>query len=269
MMLRMSKSHRVATGTPKWGMFFTLLAGLASLAGICTAPNPVPVAGKPWAMPLALGGHLKMVWIAPGTFTMGSPKSEPGHREDETQFQVKLTHGFWMGATEVTVGEWRDVMGTDLRGHLTEVINNNTLYDFAGRMLTIRDFMNMSRDGDVGRYLANETDNLPIYFTSWNDAMEFCEKLSQRERKAGRLPAGYKYTLPTEAQWEYAARAGTTDATFAGPLVVVENAAPVLDNIAWYVANSTQGIREKASGLPSPGRARWGQRIRMPGACLT
>jgi formylglycine-generating enzyme required for sulfatase activity len=189
-----------------------------------------------------------MAWIAPGSFTMGSPASEPGHRDDEAQFQVTLTHGYWMGATEVTVAQWRDVMGTDLRQHLTDVINDDTLYDFPDRKATIRDFMGMSRDVDVGKYLANEADDLPMYFTSWNDATAFCEKLTERERKAGRLPAGYKYTLPTEAQWEYAARAGTTEATFAGPLVVVGKTAPVLDGIAWYGADSPDGYSGKSLG---------------------
>ncbi len=51
--------------------------------------------------------------------------------------------------------------------------------------------------------------SLPVSRVSWNEAMEFCWKLTKRERSAGRLPAGYVYTLPTEAEWEYACRAGT------------------------------------------------------------
>jgi formylglycine-generating enzyme required for sulfatase activity len=248
MMLLMT--HDIGTGarTHRWAMLVLTLAGFAFLAGNGGGANSAPLAGSPWALPLATGGALQMVWVPPGSFTMGSPATEPGHRDDETQFQVTLTHGFWMGATEVTVAEWRDVMGTDLRGHLTGVIDDNTLYDFPGGKKTIRDFMGMSRDADIGRYLANEADDLPMYFTSWNDAMAFCAKLTERERKSGRLPAGYKYTLPTEAQWEYTARAGTTGATFAGPLMVQGNAASVLDAIAWYVADSTQGYSGKSLG---------------------
>ena len=174
---------------------------------------------------------------------MGSPESEPGRHADETQHQVTLTHGFWIGATELTVAQWREVMRTDLRGHLADVIKDDTLYDFQGRKRTIRDFMNMSLDGDIGRYLGNEEDTLPMYFASWNDAMEFCGKLTERERKAGRLPAGYKYTLPTEAQWEYAVRAGTTTATFA----------PDIEDIAWYGANASQGYSGKTVGRSSAG----------------
>jgi formylglycine-generating enzyme required for sulfatase activity len=184
-----------------------------------------------------------LVRIKAGTFIMGSPESEPGRHADETQHQVTLTHDYWMGATELTVAQWREVMGTDLRGHLADVIKDDTLYEFQGRQRTIRDFMNMSLDGDIGRYLGNEEDTLPMYFVSWNDAMAFCAKLTEREQKAGRLPVGYKYTLPTEAQWEYAVRAGTTEATFA----------PNIADIAWYGANASQGYTGKTVGRSNAG----------------
>ncbi len=71
--------------------------------------------------------------------------------------------------------------------------------------------------------------------------MELCKKLNQRERAAGRLPVGYEYNLPTEAQFEYACRAGTTDATYAGPLILQGHDSPMLDKIAWYDANSPDG----------------------------
>ena len=213
-----------------------LFAALSFAAALPAQEHgPATASGTVWTIPSTQGAALELVWIRPGTFTMGSPDSEPGRRADEAQFRATLTHGYWLGATEVTVAQWRSVMGTDLRSHLADVIHDDTLYDFAGRMRTIRDFMNMSPEGDIGRYLANEEDGLPMYFTSWNDATAFCAKLTQRERNAGRLPSGYRYTLPTEAQWEYAARAGTTEAT-------------VLDSIAWYGANSTKGYSGKSLG---------------------
>jgi formylglycine-generating enzyme required for sulfatase activity len=243
----MPRSHRIRLASHHGAIFLLSLAGFAFLASNGGASNPAPVAGSPWALPLSTGGELKMAWIAPGNFMMGSPTTEFGRHDDEAQFHVTLTHGYWIGATEVTVAEWRDLMGTDLRQHLTDVINDNTLYDFPNGKASIRDFMGMSRDVDVGKYLANEADDLPMYFTSWNDAMAFCAKLTERERQAGRLPAGYKYTLPTEAQWEYAARAGTTGATFAGSLAA-GSATSVLDPIAWYVADSTSGYAGKSLG---------------------
>lgn len=70
-------------------------------------------------------------------------------------------------------------------------------------------------------------DALPVENVSWTEAMEFCQKLTERERAARRLPDGYVYTLPTEAQWEYACRAGTTG-----------EHAGALSAMAWYVQNS-------------------------------
>ena len=90
------------------------------------------------------------------------------------------------------------------------------------------------------KIMANENDRLPMYFVSWYEAMDFCKKLTEQERTAGRLPDGYEYTLPTEAQWEYACRAGTTGATSALPANVNTNDES-LDAIAWYGKNSPNG----------------------------
>ncbi|MGQ0628547.1 MAG: SUMF1/EgtB/PvdO family nonheme iron enzyme [Phycisphaerales bacterium] len=105
-----------------------------------------------------------MVFISPGTFTMGTPATEADRGADETQHQVTLTRGFYLGKTEVTQAQWRAVMGNDPS-------------NFKG-------------------------DTLPVEKVSWDDCAEFCRKLSAKE--------GKKYRLPTEAEWEYACRAGTT-----------------------------------------------------------
>ncbi|MBF0246209.1 MAG: formylglycine-generating enzyme family protein [Planctomycetes bacterium] len=102
---------------------------------------------------------------------------------------VNLTKEFWMGRTEVTQEQWAEVMGSNPA-------------DFKGA-------------------------NLPVENVSWDDAVAFCKKLTERERSAGLLPEGWRYSLPTEAQWEYAYRAGTT-----GPY------AGDLDAMAWYYSNS-------------------------------
>ena len=120
--------------------------------------------GAAWTVP---DYNIEMIWIAPGSFTMG---------EDSSAHRVTLTKGYWLGKYEVTQGQWQAVMGS-----------------------------NPSNFKNVGP-------NGPVEKVSWTDAMDFCRKLTERERAAGRLPAGYEYTLPTEAQWEYACRAGTTTA---------------------------------------------------------
>jgi formylglycine-generating enzyme required for sulfatase activity len=78
-------------------------------------------------------------------------------------------------------------------------------------------------------YFKNAGANAPVEGVSWDDAQEYCRKLTERERAAGRLPAGYEYSLPTEAQWEYACRAGTT-----GPYAGNGD----LSSMGWYDDNS-------------------------------
>ena len=181
---------------------------------------------------------------------------EPGRKPDEgPQTRVTLTRGYWLGKTFVTIGQWKNVMGADVRGQLIKAINDDTLYEMGGKQQTLRDLMHWSRDVDPASYLGNEDEDLPMYFVSWNNAMEFARKLTERERAAGRLPAGYEYNLPTEAQWEYACRAGTTGATYAGP-----NEAGVLDQIAWYDRNSAAGYSGRGLGPTRSGPRSVGQK---------
>ena len=113
---------------------------------------------------------IAMVPIPAGTFTMGSTSLEAAD-DEKTLTEVTLSE-FWLGATEVTQSQFKTIMGAGSPC-------------FQGY-------------------------DLPMEQASWEDAMALCHKLNERERAAGRLPAGYVYTLPTEAQWEYACRAGTT-----------------------------------------------------------
>ena len=121
---------------------------------------------------------LEMIWVEPGTFMMGSPASEPDRNSDETLHEVTLTKGYWLAKYELTQTQWEAVMGSNPS-------------KFKG-------------------------DNLPVEQLSWEDAKAFCVRLQDQESAAGRVPAGYVYKLPTEAQWEYACRAGTTTATTFG-----------------------------------------------------
>ena len=132
-----------------------------------------PASGSNWRIP---GLALDMIWVKPGTFTMGSPESEKGHEDGETAHKVTLTQGFWLGKYEVTQTQWKSLMGENPSSH-TEMGGS-----------------------------------APVDAISWDEAVAFCAKLNEREKDAGRLPDGYEYALPTEAQWEYACRAGTTTA---------------------------------------------------------
>jgi formylglycine-generating enzyme required for sulfatase activity len=115
-----------------------------------------------------------MVFIPSNTFTMGSPTNEMDRTPFEgPQATVTLTHAFWIGKYEVTQGEYLDVMG-----------DNPSNFP-----------------GDLSR---------PASGMNWFEATNYCAKLTQRARTAGRIAPGTKYRLPTEAEWECAARAGTT-----------------------------------------------------------
>ena len=195
-----------------------------------------PTPGKSWNLKLPTNTALPMSWIPPGKFVMGSPETETGRKADESpQTNVTLTKGYWIGKTEVTVAQWKAVTGLSLREKVIKLLNDETLYDFEGKKMRIRDYMGFDKN-DPDKVMANEDDQLPMYFVSWNEAMAFCRKLTEKERAAGRLPIGYEYTLPTEAQWEYACRAGSS--TFTGNL----------DSMAWYGKNSAMGYMGRALG---------------------
>jgi len=223
-----------------------------------------PVAGKPWNLPLNASKTLPLKWVGPGTFTMGSPTSEPGRKGDESpQTTVTLTKGYWLGQTELTVGQWKAVMGESLREHVMKMLNDETVYDFGTRKATLRAFMNFNRE-DPDKIMANEGDSLPMYFVSWNDAMEFCRTLTIRERASGRLPAGYQYSLPTEAEWEYACRAGTMTATYAGPLSTDTKVSALLDSIAWYGGDNWVNYEGRKLGKSGAGPRNAGEKIANP-----
>ncbi len=224
--------------------WFVTSGGAAS----CVAEDATstPYFGQSWKLALATNVILTMVWIPPGQFVMGSPPHDLSARSDESPpTQVTLTRGFWLGKTAVTIGQWKSMMGVGVRGQLVRMLRDDTLYSLGGTQQTVRAFMRFSRDTDPDQYLAGESDDLPMYFVSWNDALEFCGKLNERERRAGRLPAGYEYNLPTEAQFEYACRAGATNAAYAVAAAEDGSGRSGLGAIAWYNANSWDGYTGK------------------------
>jgi formylglycine-generating enzyme required for sulfatase activity len=126
---------------------------------------------------------IQLCWCPPGKFTMGSPPDEPERRPDEDQVAVTLTKGFWMAKYETTQGQWKRVVGK-LPGPLTAELP--------------------------------EGDDYPVGNVNFAEAEAFCQALTELGRRKGDLPPGWEFRLPTEAQWEYACRAGTTMATAFG-----------------------------------------------------
>ncbi len=183
---------------------------------------------------------LRLRWCPPGAFTMGSPKDEPGRDVDEDPYPVTLSDGFWMAETETTQGQWQTVTGRSVREQARRMLDDPTVYRMGGRDVTLREVYKPEPGKDeLASVCAAEAPNIAMYYVSWEDAAEFCRRLNASERAAKRLPRDAEYSLPTEAQWEYACRAGTMTTTYAGPMRVLgDNNVPVLHKIAWYGGNS-------------------------------
>jgi len=147
-----------------------LTLAIMMVMGCRTYRSVGPQPGDVQAVDLGGGVWLGLVWCPPGKFWMGSPESEVDRGNDERQHRVTLTKGFWMGKYEVTQAQWEAVMGR-----------------------------NPSQFRSVGP-------NAPVERVSWNDCQMFVRKLNEmlvaRGEKGG-------FRLPTEAEWEYACRAGT------------------------------------------------------------
>jgi formylglycine-generating enzyme len=117
---------------------------------------------------------MKFIEIPAGTFIMGSPETEQNRKPEEHQHKVTITNSFYMQTTVVTQSQWRSVMGTE---------------PWKGEPY-------------VNKFEVREGTNYPATYISWQNAVAYCKKLSEAE--------GNTYRLPTEAEWEYACRAGTT-----------------------------------------------------------
>jgi formylglycine-generating enzyme required for sulfatase activity len=152
-----------------------------------------------------------MVHIPPNTYTLGSPTNELHRQTNEgPQTTVTLSHDFWIGKYEVTEGEYLDVTGT-----------NPSFFP-----------------GDLSR---------PISSVSWPDATNYCGLLTARELAAGRIAPGSFYRLPTEAEWECAARAGTTTRLGYGD----DPDYTSLTNHAWYLLNASLTVHPVGQKLPN------------------
>lgn len=123
---------------------------------------------------------------------MGSPPGEAGRRADEDQVDVTIRVGFWAGAFEVTQREWTRVMGA------------------------YPDRPPSERFG-LG-------DDVPVYWINFEEASAYCLEMTRRGRASGELPADWMFSLPTEAQWEYACRAGSTTASAYGDRLTTAHA---------------------------------------------
>jgi formylglycine-generating enzyme required for sulfatase activity len=144
------------------------------------------------------GLGMRLAYVPAGTFRMGSPDGEAGREEQEAQHEVELTRGFYLGVHEVTVGQFRQFVHE--AKYQTEVEKDGKGgwgVDKNGKVVMDAKYTWRSPGFE-------QTDEHPVVLVSWNDAQAFCGWLSKKEKKT--------YRLPTEAEWEYACRAGTKTA---------------------------------------------------------
>lgn len=135
---------------------------------------------------------ISLRWCPAGSFVMGSPTTEPDRRSTEEPVTVRLTRGFFAGAFEVTQGQWRRVMGA-----------------FPGQQPSERFGLG---------------DDMPAYWITFEAAERFATEITRRAHASASLPRTWRFSLPTEAQWEYACRAGTTSAWAFGDALDSERA---------------------------------------------
>jgi formylglycine-generating enzyme required for sulfatase activity len=148
---------------------------------------------------LGNGARLTMVRIPAGSFQMGSAEQEPGRHANEGPLHTVTLAEFLIGQTPITQAQWRAVAGWQERPG-----------ERWGREMNPEP---AKFQGEEARLVAGETstEGRPVERVSWLEAMEFCSRLSQRTKR--------NYTLPSEAQWEYACRAGTSTAYCFGAII--------------------------------------------------
>ena len=147
--------------------------------------------------------QLEMLWVEPGTFTMGSPTTETGRQANETEHNVSLTQGFYLGKYEVTQAQYEAVM----TGNTAKVMALRPSKVFSsGFPVMAWTLVGLSATPSLH---ANNP-NRPVERVSWDAAKIFLSRLNAQQ--SSNIPAGWAYVLPTESQWEYACRAGTSTA---------------------------------------------------------
>ena len=199
-----------------------LSASILLFAGVAIAADPV------LKLDLGSGTTMDLVLVPAGQFTQGSPANEAGRSADESQRNVRIGRDYYIARTSVTRGQW-ERFTAETRYRTEAETGTSGGYGWDGKALSQRREFTWKNPGFP------QTAEHPVCLVTFPDAQAFCSWL---EKKSGR-----KVTLPTEAQWEYACRAGTTTPWHGQG-----------EDIAWHKGNAGNGTRPVESKPANP----WG-----------
>ncbi len=196
-----------------------------------------PAPGQAWGVS---GMDIELVPVQPGRFLMGSKAGllpglggEKGRKSNEgPQHGVVITNQFWIGRFPITIGDYLQFMKSHDKDPLIMWTSRECSMDKAGK------------DSSVGNGCWADP-RQPVIDVSWYAANAFCKWLTEREKLANCIPEGYLYRLPTEAEWEFACRAGSTARYSFG------DNEKFLGEFAWFAANSENRTHPVGTKLPN------------------
>ncbi|MHC6201859.1 SUMF1/EgtB/PvdO family nonheme iron enzyme [Breznakiellaceae bacterium SP9] len=234
----------------------TLDDGISAMASLTNTLTGIKIAA-PEASTQSTAAPADMVRIQGGTFMMGSPSSEAGRDSDEVQHRVTVS-GFSIEKYEVTVANFRAFV--QATGYRTDAETSGGAYVWIGSEWV------MKADANWKNPYFTQTENSPVTCVSWNDAVNYCNWKSRQE---GLTPAytingtnvtwnrsANGYRLPTEAEWEYACRAGTTTPFSTGSNITTNQAN--YDGNYPYNGNAKGTYRQKTTPVGSFAPNSWG-----------
>ena len=190
-----------------------------------------PSSGRNWVIPSL---KMELIPIKPGSFTV----IPPGPKENamEHPYTARISKPFWIGKYEVSTGQFQYYLKSQNGLNRAERFELEREIDFESPFCPLTATHQLRRGFKA---------DMPMTSISWRTAKKFCEWLTGLERAAGRLPAGYEYRLPTEGEWEYCCRAGTsTIFSFGDTTAGVEN-------YAWYQGNTSGAPQTCGSKQPN------------------